>query len=75
MCDSLYCIDLSCNVAAVARYVTAVIFPRALMMVLEWSLTLCDHALQSDDVGVVELSHDAGLSQEVPPLTLCVAAL
>src|SRR4029434_10482561 len=37
--------------------------------------TLGDHALQSDDVGVVKLSHDAGLSQEVPPLPLRVAAL
>lgn len=34
-----------------------------------------DHPLQVDDVGVVELCHDAGLTQEVPPLLLCVACL
>jgi len=33
------------------------------------------HPLQVDDVGVVELAHDAGLAQEVPPLPLCVAHL
>jgi len=33
------------------------------------------HALQVDDVGVGELAHDAGLTQEVPPLPLCVAHL
>lgn len=30
-------------------------------------------ALQTDHVGVVELTHDGGLGEEVPPLTLCVA--
>lgn len=30
-------------------------------------------ALQVDDVGVVELAHNAGLAQEVPPLLLRVA--
>ena len=36
---------------------------------------LGDHALQANDVGVVELAHDAGLAQEVPPLLLRVARL
>lgn len=34
-----------------------------------------DHALQVDDIGVVELCHDAGLTQEVPPLLFRVARL
>ena len=34
-----------------------------------------DDALQVDDVGMLELSHDARLAQEVPPLLLRVAAL
>ena len=34
---------------------------------------LGDHALQVNDVGMVELAHDAGLAQEVPSLLLCVA--
>ena len=34
-----------------------------------------DDALQVDDVGVLELTHDGRLRQEVPPLLLCVAAL
>ena len=38
-------------------------------------LTASDHALQPDDVGVVKLSHDAGLSQEVPPLFVSIARL
>lgn len=29
--------------------------------------------LQVNDVRMIELSHDAGLAQEVPPLLLCVA--
>lgn len=33
------------------------------------------HALQVDDVGVVELPHDARFSQEISPLLLCVAHL
>lgn len=37
--------------------------------------TFCDDTFQVDDVGVVELAHDAGLTQEVPPLPLCVAHL
>lgn len=36
---------------------------------------LCDHALQTDDVRVVELAHDGCLGQEVPPLLLHVARL
>lgn len=32
-----------------------------------------DHALQADDVGVLELAHDGGLTQELPPLALRVA--
>lgn len=39
------------------------------------ALTACHHALQPDDVGVVKLSHDAGLPQEVLPLPLHVAPL
>lgn len=38
-------------------------------------LTLGYHALQPDDVGVVELAHDGGLPQEVPPLLLAIARL
>lgn len=34
-----------------------------------------DHALQADDVRVVELAHDGCLGQEVPPLLLHVARL
>ena len=34
-----------------------------------------DDALQVYDVGVLELAHDGGLRQEVPPLLVCVAAL
>lgn len=34
-----------------------------------------DHALQADDIGVLELAHDGGLTQELPPLPLRVAAL
>lgn len=37
-----------------------------------WS-TLGHHSLQVDDVGMVELPHDAGFAQEVPPLLLSVA--
>lgn len=36
---------------------------------------LGDHALQVNDVGMVELAHDAGLTEEVPPLLFCVARL
>lgn len=36
-------------------------------------LTFSDDSLQPDDVGVVKLAHDAGFSQEVPPLLLSVA--
>jgi len=36
---------------------------------------LGDHALQVDDVGMVELAHDAGLAEEVPPLLVGVAGL
>lgn len=36
---------------------------------------LGDHALQTDDVRVVELAHDRCLGQEVPPLLLHVARL
>lgn len=35
----------------------------------------CHHALQVDDVGVIKLTHDAGFTQEVPPLLLSVARL
>lgn len=35
--------------------------------------TLGHHTLQVDDVGVVELRHDAGFAQEVPSLLLRVA--
>lgn len=37
------------------------------------SLTSGDDSLQSDDVGVVKLAHDAGLAQKVPPLLVCVS--
>ena len=37
-------------------------------------LTARHHPLQPDDVGMVELSHDWGLSQEVPPLLVCVTS-
>lgn len=36
---------------------------------------LGDHPLQVNDVGMVELAHDAGLAQEVPSLLFCVARL
>lgn len=36
---------------------------------------LGDHALETDDIRVVKLAHDAGLRQEVPPLLLRVARL
>lgn len=36
---------------------------------------LCDHTLQSDDVGMVKLTHDGRFRQEVPPLFLHVARL
>jgi hypothetical protein len=32
--------------------------------------TVGDHALQADDVGVFELTHDGGLTQELTPLPL-----
>lgn len=38
-------------------------------------LTFCDHALQPNDVGMVKLAHDGRLAQEVPPLSIHVAAL
>lgn len=38
-------------------------------------LTFGDHTLQVNDIGVVELAHDAGLRQEVPPLLVSVAGL
>lgn len=38
-------------------------------------LTFGDNALQVNDVGVVELAHDAGLGQEVSPLLVGVAGL
>lgn len=34
-----------------------------------------DDALQVYDVGVLELTHDRRLGQEVPPLLLCIATL
>lgn len=34
------------------------------------ALTLGDDPLEVDDVGMLELAHDAGLAQEVPPLLL-----
>lgn len=37
--------------------------------------TFCDDTFQVDDVGVVELPHDARFSQEISPLLLCVAHL
>lgn len=36
---------------------------------------LGDNTLQVNDVGVVELAHDGGLTQEVPALLLSVARL
>lgn len=36
---------------------------------------LGDNTLQVDDVGVVKLAHDGGLTQELPPLPLRVATL
>lgn len=39
------------------------------------SHTFGDNALQVNDVRVVELAHDAGLGQEVPPLLVSVAGL
>ena len=36
---------------------------------------LGDHALQVDDVGMVELAHDGGLAQKVPALLLGIARL
>lgn len=36
---------------------------------------LGDHALQVNNVGMVELAHDAGLAEEVTPLLLRVARL
>ncbi len=36
------------------------------------ALTLGDDPLEVDDVGMLELAHDAGLAQEVPPLLLGV---
>lgn len=41
----------------------------------ESRLTARDHTLQPDDVGMVKLSHDARLAQEVPPLLVRVACL
>lgn len=35
----------------------------------------CHHPLQVDDVGVIKLTHDAGFTQEVPPLLLSVSRL
>jgi len=37
--------------------------------------TFCDDAFKVDDVGVIELPHDACFSQEISPLFLCVAHL
>lgn len=37
--------------------------------------TLGDHALQANDVGMVELAHDARLAQKVPTLLLRVPGL
>lgn len=36
-------------------------------------LTSGHNPFQSDDVGVVKLAHDACLTEEIPPLLLCVA--
>lgn len=36
-------------------------------------LTFGDDSLQTDDVGVIELAHDAGLTQEIAPLLLRVS--
>lgn len=36
---------------------------------------LGDHAFQVDDIGMVELAHDAGLTQEIPSLLFRVARL
>lgn len=33
-------------------------------------LTHGDHALQTDDVGMIKLAHDARLAQKIPPLLL-----
>lgn len=45
--------------------------PRA--MVIELTRTLCDDPLQTYDVLVGELAHDAGLAQEFLPLLFTVA--
>lgn len=37
--------------------------------------TSCHDTLQMNDIGMVELSHNAGLAEEVPPLLLRVAGL
>lgn len=36
-------------------------------------LTSRHDSLQVNDIRMIELSHDAGLAQEVPPLLLCVS--
>jgi len=45
----------------------------SVIIILKSVLTLGDHPLQVDDVGMVKLPHDAGFAQEVPPLLLSVA--
>lgn len=42
---------------------------------LKQRLTFSDNSLQSDDIGVRELPHNAGLAQEILPLLLGVAWL
>lgn len=37
-------------------------------------LTFSDDSLKADDVGVIELAHDAGLAQEIPSLLLRVSS-
>lgn len=38
-------------------------------------LTSCHHTLQTDDIGMVKLGHDAGFAQKISPLFLSVADL
>lgn len=38
-------------------------------------LTSCHHSLQTDDIGMVKLGHDAGFAQKISPLFLSVADL
>lgn len=62
------------NIVFIFRYIY---IPTVYVYMFMWNvglqLTSGNNPFQPDDVGVVKLAHDACLTEEIPPLLLCVA--